>query len=106
MEGQALAGQRQVTVHRPKVPYTPLSPASTTSPSAWNNRRATRQQQSAVHTGKQPCASKRAISHLVVCAAAATEAPPQTFGDGAVAKVYPFHVLISAKQIQQKLPVA
>ena len=88
MESQAFAGQRQVAVQRPKIPYTPLSPASTTCPSAWNNRRATRNQHSAPPLRKHSCKSETGSSHFIVCAAApATEAAPQTFGDGAVAKV-------------------
>lgn len=89
MESQAFAGQRQVAVQRPKIPYTPLSPASTTCPSAWNNRRAIRYQFSAPDLRKGLRESEAGGFHLIVrAAAAATEAPAQTFGDGAVAKVF------------------
>ncbi|KAL3152218.1 hypothetical protein ABBQ32_001303 [Trebouxia sp. C0010 RCD-2024] len=87
MESQVFAGQRQVAVQRPKIPYTPLSPASTTSPSAWNNRRSIKHQQAGPGLCRQSKKLKTGSSRCAVHAAAATEAPPQTFGDGAVAKV-------------------
>ncbi|DBA76578.1 TPA: hypothetical protein ACH3X2_008633 [Trebouxia sp. C0005] len=87
METQALAGQSQASTQRPRIPYTPLSPATTTCPSAWNSRRAPAHPNLARSSRKQSCKRKSHTSYLVLCAAAPAEAPPQTFGDGAVAKV-------------------
>ncbi len=87
MVTQALAGQSQASTQRPRIPYTPLSPATSTCPSAWNCRRAPGHPNIARCSRKQSCKRKSHTSYLVLCAAAPAEAPPQTFGDGAVAKV-------------------
>lgn len=85
MEGQLLS--QQTTVHRPRVPYTPLSPASTTSPSAWNLRRAFKTESSTARTQRQNRTYRHCKLRTCLCSAVAAEAAPQTFGDGAVAKV-------------------
>ena len=98
MNAQALAGQPQASAQRPRSPYTPLSPASTTCPSAWNTRRAPARTHLARGLRKQSHQGQSHSSHLVLCAAAPAEAPPQTFGDGAVAKVPP-HATREAVQV-------